>query len=178
MAERGTVGAEEADGGCPDLSADEWEAVAGQLCGANDGSWRDVLRGVCRSARGGMDVAPTTTKGGRWMDPGALATRVELLCWAAEQGCELLDDGRVPLAAMEGWACCSGAWSAAAGSCPSRETASEQPGQDSRRCCSGQEGRATPEMAEPAQTRRVEDILTSCTGQEGRADPGISGPVR
>eukprot|EP00873_Tetraselmis_striata_P022947 jgi/Tetstr1/443211/TSEL_031251.t1 len=94
--------AEEAGGGFPELSADEWEAVARQLSGSNDGSWRGVLRSVCTSARDGVDFAPTTMKGGRRMDPRVLAVSVELLRWAADQGCGLLDDGRVPLAAVEG----------------------------------------------------------------------------
>jgi len=59
----------------PALSSDEWEAVAEQLIGAEDGTWRGVLRCVCRASRDGGDGAAATVQGGRRMDPRVLAAR-------------------------------------------------------------------------------------------------------
>mmetsp|Transcript_44091 Transcript_44091/g.114212 ORF Transcript_44091/g.114212 Transcript_44091/m.114212 type:complete len:170 (+) Transcript_44091:192-701(+) len=59
----------------PALSSDEWEAVAEQLIGAEDGTWRGVLRCVCRASRDGVDGATATVQGGRRMDPRVLAAR-------------------------------------------------------------------------------------------------------
>eukprot|EP00873_Tetraselmis_striata_P039012 jgi/Tetstr1/459276/TSEL_004676.t1 len=84
------------------LLADEWTAVATQLQGAaGDSSWCGVLRGVCRAARDGAS-GEALEAGRRRMDPRVFTSRVELMEWAAEQGCQLLDRQEVVKAAVEG----------------------------------------------------------------------------
>eukprot|EP00873_Tetraselmis_striata_P014015 jgi/Tetstr1/434279/TSEL_023386.t1 len=107
-----------AGSGCAELSADEWELVAEQLRGADGGSWRGVLRGVCRAARNGLKRAAAAAEGGttggrrQSIEAGGfrsgrillrdLTSRVELLQWAVEQGCALVDDGYVVNEALAG----------------------------------------------------------------------------
>eukprot|EP00873_Tetraselmis_striata_P003857 jgi/Tetstr1/424121/TSEL_014730.t1 len=45
------------------LSADEWEVAAEQLCGADGGCWRGLLRGVCLAACDGVDRAALALRG-------------------------------------------------------------------------------------------------------------------
>lgn len=88
----------------PQLSVDEWQAVAEQLAGADDGgSWRGVLRGV--------DVAAARCL----MDPRAISGRRELLKWAAENGCPWMEDRRVSRAASHRY--WSGGWTPVSYTC-------------------------------------------------------------
>eukprot|EP00873_Tetraselmis_striata_P008604 jgi/Tetstr1/428868/TSEL_001862.t1 len=82
--------------------------------GAEGGSWRGVLRGVCRAARDGVAATMEVGQDNGWrgregsetgrgrMDPRVFVSSVELLRWAAGQGCTLLDDARVVSAAVAG----------------------------------------------------------------------------
>mmetsp|Transcript_10942 Transcript_10942/g.27521 ORF Transcript_10942/g.27521 Transcript_10942/m.27521 type:complete len:195 (-) Transcript_10942:501-1085(-) len=86
------------------LSPDEWKVVAEHLCVADGGSWHGVLRGVCRASCVGVqrarEVDAAKGSGRRRMDPRVFTSRVELLRWAVEQGCALMDDERVVRAAV------------------------------------------------------------------------------
>eukprot|EP00873_Tetraselmis_striata_P017133 jgi/Tetstr1/437397/TSEL_026080.t1 len=95
-------GPEAAEAGFPELSADKWEAVAEQVGGADGGTWRGLLRGVCRAARDGVEGATTTAEGGRRVDLRVMAARLELLHWAEGQGCGMVNDERVLRAVVEG----------------------------------------------------------------------------
>eukprot|EP00873_Tetraselmis_striata_P041367 jgi/Tetstr1/461631/TSEL_006731.t1 len=86
----------------PELPSGMWELVAEQLSGAGAGSWRGVLRSVCRPAREGVNVAPAAPGDNQRMDPRVFTSRVELLKWASAQGCPLIDAEEVQRAAVGG----------------------------------------------------------------------------
>eukprot|EP00873_Tetraselmis_striata_P018328 jgi/Tetstr1/438592/TSEL_027143.t1 len=102
------AGEEMDDGFCPELPSDMWGLVVKKLEGSDESTWRGVLRSVCRGARNGVDSASTPARGGRRIDPRGridprvLTARVDLLRWAEEEGCGLVDDERVVRAAVEG----------------------------------------------------------------------------
>eukprot|EP00873_Tetraselmis_striata_P038790 jgi/Tetstr1/459054/TSEL_004519.t1 len=120
-------GPEAAEAGFPELSADKWEAVVEQVGGADGGTWRGLLRGVCRAARDGVQGATTTAEDGRKVDLRVLAARLELLHWAEGQGCGMVNDERVPRAVVEGGRLDVLQWGARPGRAPRDPAVGEGP---------------------------------------------------